>query len=415
MRTTRLPWSRWALVALALAALARPAHAQEGAAERVVLEVRGEWEGADATARERAIDRAFASAVERGLRSLVSEDALAQHRAAIDKSVVRRARLFVSSYRVLSENAAGQRVQVVVSATVDLGKLRTALTEIKVPVSAAGAPRSESGTGPAALLLLKVTTPDGTSANFGRGGGETGAAGAALEREIQALGLRLRSAGDQAVAVSTGEGDPLLPLGDEAALDLARRVGAASVWIAGLEVRSDGPIRSTRLKGAIGRGKLRVLDAGGELVAESEAEGAGFDRSVDDAAAAAARDLSQRLTGAAAGKVTSRWSAAASSGPQILVRIRGAHTWASIGALIHRLGATSGVDAVHAREVVRGRIALGVETRMAPARIASALQQTRLPSGTLVVQARGERQVDVEIRGDTAVQGFEDSSDAVVE
>jgi hypothetical protein len=399
----------------ALAALCglSPALAQDG--DRVVLEVRGESEGNDAAARGRAVDRAFAAAVERGLRGLVGERDLAQNRAALDKGVIRRARLFVSSYRVTGEKVDGGRTQVSVSATVDLAKLRGAVAELKIPVTGAGGGGGPSeGSGPSAVLLLKVTTPDGTSASFGRGGDDGGAAGAALAREIQALGLRLRSAGGEAVAVSSSEGDPLLPVGDEAGVELARRLGASSVWIAGVDVRSDGPIRSTKLQGAIARGKLRVLDAErGELIAEAEAEGAGFERAVAQAAAAAARDVSQRLAGSASGRVSGRWSAAASTGgPQIVVRVRGATTWASIAALIHKLGGTSGIDAVHAREVLRGRIALGVETRLAPARVASALQQARLPSGTLTVQARGERQVDVEVRGDTAIQGMQDSGDA---
>ncbi|HWM88869.1 MAG TPA: hypothetical protein VNO33_23620 [Kofleriaceae bacterium] len=403
-----------ALLAGVTLAIAVPARAQESS-ERIAIEVRGEWAGTDQAARGRAVDQAFASAVERGLRGLVGEKDRAQHRDAIDKAVVRRARLFLASYRVLSESRDGGKTQVVVSATVDLAKLRATLTELKVPVAAGrGGSAAPEGGGAAALLLLKVTTPDGTVANFGRGGGDGGAAGDALAREIQAMGLRLRSASGEAIAVTTSEGDPLLPVGDEAAVELARRLGVASVWVVGMDVRADGPIRGTRLLGAAGRGKLRVLDAErGQLIAESEAGGAGFERGLGQAAAAAARDLSQHLAGAVAGKVDERWSAAASAGgPIVLVRVRGAHTWASIGALIHKLGGTSGVDAVHAREVVRGRIALGVETRLAPARVASALQQARLPSGTLTAQARGERQVDVEIRGDTAITGVEDSGDA---
>ena len=424
MMTTRLRavGLAGAVLACALAA-GGSANAQD---DRVVLEVRGDWAGADSAARERAIDQAFAAAVERGLTGLVADRDRAQNRAAIDKNVLRRARIYVSSYRVLSEKVDGGHTQVVVSATVDLGKLRSALGEIKVPVSggASGSsgssgstPADAGGTGPAAVLLIKVTTPDGTSANFGRGGDDGGAAADALTREMQSLGLRVRSAIGEQVAVSGAEGDPLLPLGDEAAVDLARRLGATAVWIAGIEVRADGTIRSTRLQGAVGRGKLRVLDAErGEVIAEGEVEGAGFDRAPGQAAAAAARDLSHRLAGQAAGKVGERWAAAVNTGgPQVVVRVRGAQTWASIAALIHKLGATTGVDAVHAREVVRGRIALGVETRLPPARVASAIQQVRLPSGTLSAQARGERQVDVEIRGDTAIQGIEESSDAAPE
>jgi hypothetical protein len=419
-RPARRPIGIACALAAAFLGFAPAARAQDQ--ERVVMEVRGEWAGTDSAARGRAIDQAFAAAVERGLRGLVGDRDRAEHKAAIDKGVVRRARLFVTSYRVVSEKAEGGRTQVAVSATVDVGKMRAALAELKVPVSAAAAGRGSAlvpsegaggGGGPAAVLLLKVTTPEGTVASFGRGGGDGGAAGAALAREIQGMGVRLRPAGGEQVAVSS-EGDPLLPLGDEAAVDLARRLGAASAWVVGMEIRSDGAIRGTRLQGAAGRGKLRVLDAErGEVFAESEAEGAGFDRALEEATAAAARDLSGRLAGAVSGKIGERWAATASAGgPQILVRVRGATTWASIAALIHKLGATTGIEAVHAREVVRGRVALGVETRLAPARVASALQQVRLPSGTVTAQSRGERQVDVEVRGDTAVTGAEDSGDA---
>lgn len=419
----------WVGAACALVALTaigiRPARAQQGEAGRVSLEVRGEWAGTDDAARGRAVDQAFATAVQRALASLVSDKDREAHRDELDKGVVRRARLFVASYRVTSEKADGGRTQVAVSATLDLDKLRAALAELKVPVAAGatgqlGASFSPSGGGggPSAVLLIVVSTPDGTVANFGRGGGDGGAAGDALGRELQSLGLTVRSPRGQQVAVTTGEGagGSLLPVGDEAAVDLARRVGAGSAWVVGMDVRADGVIRSTRLQGAAGRGKLRVIDVErGEVIAEAEADAAGFDRAVDQAAAVAARELAQRLTRAVSSKVSERWSAPASTGgPQVVVRVRGAHSWASIGALIHKLGSTSGVDAVHAREVVRGRVALGVETRLAPARVAAALLQARLPAGTIAAQARGERQVDVEIRGDTTtpVTGAQDSGDA---
>lgn len=400
----------------ALAALAGSALAQAGG--RVAVEVRGEWAGTDQAARGRAIDQAFATAVERALGALVGAGDRAERAADLEKNVIRRARLFVASYRVTGEKTDGEKTRVSVSATLDIDKLRAALAELKVPVAAGasvGAALSPSGGGGAsALLLVVVATPEGTVANFGRGGGDGGAAADALERELQSLGLSVRSARDEQVAVTSGETGSLLPVGDEAAVDLARRVGAGSVWVVGMDVRADGIIRSTHLHGAAGKARLRVLDAGrGEAVAEAEVEGAGFDRAIDRAAAVAARDLAQRLARAVSSKVAERWSApAAAGGPQVIVRVRGARSWAAIGALIHKLGATGGVEAVHAREVMRGRIALGVETRIGTARIASALQQARLPSGTVAAQPRGERQVDVEIRGDVPLTGAQDSGDA---
>ncbi|HLU68615.1 MAG TPA: hypothetical protein VKZ63_20180 [Kofleriaceae bacterium] len=267
------------------------------------------------------------------------------------------------------------------------------------PVRAAAA--TPTAGAPTAVLLLVVTTPEGTAATFGQGGGQAGPAGEALAREVEALGFQLRSAAGQTVAVS-GEGDPLLPVGDQAALDLARRLGASSAWVVGLDVRPDGPIRGTRLTGAAGRGKLRVLDvAAGSAVASAEAVGAGYDAALAPAAAAAGRDAIARLAASVTGEVRSRWPKAASGGPTVLIRLRGARTWSSISAIIHRLGATEGVRAVHPRQVWQGRVALAVDTGLSAARVAAAVERARLPRGTVRAAARGSAEVEAEVRGET--------------
>src|SRR5262245_26380061 len=84
-------------------------------------------------------------------------------------------------------------------------------------------PGSAAGGKPTAVLLLVVTSPSDTTATFGQRAGDGGAAGAALAHQIEALGFRLRPAAGQAIAVSGEGADPLLPVGDQAAVDLARR------------------------------------------------------------------------------------------------------------------------------------------------------------------------------------------------
>ncbi|HEY8142833.1 MAG TPA: hypothetical protein VIG06_09180 [Kofleriaceae bacterium] len=259
---------------------------------------------------------------------------------------------------------------------------------------------------PGAVLLLVATTPDGTVATFGQSGGDGGAAGAALARAVEALGFTLKSAAGQPVAVTTeGGGNSLVPVGDQSALEVARKAGAGAAFVVGVHVKADGGIRGTRLLGAAGRGQLRLLDVqSGAAVASADLEGAGFDAALDRAAAAAGRDIAERLVRAIEGPATARWpvSAPASSGAFVTVDVRGARAWSSVAAIIQKLGATEGVSAVHARDVRRGHIALAVETRLAARNLAAAVERARLPSGTVRATARGDSQVQVEIRGDSA-------------
>jgi hypothetical protein len=273
------------------------------------------------------------------------------------------------------------------------------------PAHAGDASAPASGR-PSAVLLLVATTPDGTVATFGQSGADGGAAGGALARELEALGFRLRSAAGQTVAV-TGEGNSsLLPVGDQAALDLARKVGAAAAWVVGINVKADGVIRGTRLLGAAGRGQVRLLDVqSGNTVASAEIDGAGYDGALDRAAAAAARDVAERLVREVEPEAARRWPSGSSGGAAIAVEVRGARRWSSIAAIIQRLGTTEGVLAVHAREVRRGRVVLGVETRLAAAKVAAAVERARLPSGTARASARNDSQVTAEIRGESSAPG----------
>ncbi|HEU5055532.1 MAG TPA: hypothetical protein VFU21_03380 [Kofleriaceae bacterium] len=260
---------------------------------------------------------------------------------------------------------------------------------------------------PGAVLLLVATTPDGTVTTFGQSGGDGGATGAALARAVEALGFRLKSAAGQPVAVTTegGGSGSLVPLGDAAALDVARKLGAGVAFVVGVHVKPDGGIRGTNLLGAAGRGQLRLLDAqSGAAVASADLEGAGFDAAADRAAAAAGRDIAERLMRAIEGPANNRWptSAASAGGATVVVEVRGARAWSSVSAIIQKLGATEGVAAVHARDVRRGHIALAVETRLAARNLAASVERARLPSGTLRATARGDSQVQVEIRGDAA-------------
>ncbi|HUS68651.1 MAG TPA: hypothetical protein VMZ28_29145 [Kofleriaceae bacterium] len=272
--------------------------------------------------------------------------------------------------------------------------------------SLAAAPSARAGDR-TAVLLLKRSTPERTVTTFGKEGKDASEVAQTMAREIEALGFKLAPAIGQQIAV-TGESDPRLPIGDAAALELARKVGAQVAWVVGIDVRPDGRVRATRLEGAAGRGAVRVLEVGsGNAVATADVEGAGFDATASGASTMAARDISERLARAVGGELTTRWPASGGGGddgPSVTVRVRGARTWNSIAAVIRRLATTEGISAVHPRDVRRGRVSLSVDTRLTAGKVASAAERARLPSGTARAAARGA-EVDVEIRGETTFTG----------
>ena len=423
-------------------ALAGPAPgvAGEPTPARAVVTSAGRWPGLSQTARTRAIDQAFAAAIGQQLDRWLTASERAAHQDALDRDVTGRARLYVASYRVAGEQQSGGQTSVTVEVTLDLDKLGATLNELGLtpgagsgtvgatpaaagPAAMAPSPAGTTAGGvgqPTAILLLKVTTPSGTITTFGQGGGSGGEAGAALARELDAMGFSLRQTAGQSVAVSAsgeapeGDAQALLPVGDQAAVDLARRVGASAAWVVGIDIRPDGTIRGTHLLGAAGRAAVRVLDAtAGNVVAQGQVDGAGYDAGLPGAAEMAARELSQHIARAVESGVTGRWppSGATRGGPVVLVHVRGARTWNPVAALIHRLGGLSGVSAVDASEVTRGRITLAVATSLAPGKLAAALLQTRLPSGRLSATPRGD-QVEVEIRGETTFAPSPDQAEA---
>jgi hypothetical protein len=172
--------------------------------------------------------------------------------------------------------------------------------------------------------------------------------------------------------------------------------------VVGLEIQPDGPIRGTRLTGAAARGALRVLDvATGRAVGQAEARGGGFDVALPGALTGAAQDAAARLVVPVSRDVSAHWPPAISSRGAVMVRVRGARTWGSIGAIIQKLGTTEGISAVHASQVWRGRIALAVETALAPARVAAIIERARLPRGTVRAAARGRAEIEAEVHGES--------------
>jgi len=251
-----------------------------------------------------------------------------------------------------------------------------------------------------AVLLLKVSTPGGTRVNFGASSDvdPNDPIVALFRRSLTDLGIDMVAVEAGPVAV-TPESGGLAPLGDRAALDLARASGANSAWIVGIESSGDGRIRGTSLAGAAGNGEVRVLAVdSGDVIASARSGGASFDSDGNRAAMRAAAEIAGELVAAVAQPVASRWPRQAGGWSKVVVQIRGARTWSPVSAIIHKLGSTEGVGAVHARSI-SAIVDLAVDTERSAAAMASTIERARLIRGSARARAAGS-QVIVDIHGD---------------
>lgn len=398
---------RGIVMTAALAAALAPAAVTRAWAETVRIEVAGEAPASAADARTRALDAAFADAVSRALEQMVDADTLRRHRDAITDVTVRRARRFIRSYRVLSEDAAGERVRVRISALVDVGGLREALAGAGVEVAAAPAPPEAAGAGRSAVLLLRahvagavLTSFTGAGEISGEHGGEHagehpgdgGVAGRELARQLAGQGMALRQVAPGSVisAVSAG-----LPVDDQTAARVAQEAGAEGALVASVEVAPAERIRGTGLHGAAGRGILRVLDATtGELVAAADVSAGGFADTPGVALDLAAAELGRALAAAVAEPVAAHWQPSVAEDGALLVAIHGHQGWQHVDRIIEHLSRSSGIQRVWPCRVGAGGVVLAVDAdadgARARRRVAALLRQLSLPDAGIAIDQAGD-------------------------
>lgn len=393
-----------AIVCAALIAGAAPSAAAQTTAS---ITATGRAEAADATpsrsARQVAIDRAFADAINQQLARELTTTERRRGRDVLQREIVRRARLYVRSFKVVSEASEDGRLVVTIRAAVDQDKLRGKLAELGIDgAGARPAPSLPTGSRPPLVVILHASRGEVVDTTFGARGGPGGPAGVALAAQFDALGFALASAAGSEAPTSTDAGASL-PVGDSAAVELARRVGAGGAVVVGIDVTGDGPIRSTSLRGAAGTGTVRVIDAAtGAVVARGRVDAAGFGDSERAAVDTAAATLGRLVADDVAGAVTRHWpSAVATPDDGRIVVVRGAARWPSVTAVMARLRRVPGTRGVAIRRLQAGTVALVVGTSLTPAQLVRQLRGVALPLGTASVRVAGDR-VDVIIDGDAA-------------
>ena len=412
-RRAALVGAAWiaALVGLSSSAAAQ---SSQPVPDQIHIEARGEAEittqSVPANARTRALDRAFAAALGRVLDDLVAADARQQYQRELTARVIRRARRYVRSFRVLEEGEQGGRLRVRIAASVDVAALRPVLTEIGItavsgravapmPVTESGS--SRGGRRPAVAVFIRANYDGEVQYNYGASGRDGGVFGQSFLRLLDQHGYQVAAA---AGVAADPEPQALLPLSDRAAVELARHVGAGGAFIVDFTAEPEGLIRATRFVGATGRAAIRVLDAAsqdGELIAQIRASSAGFAETIAAAFGAAADDTALQLVANVAVAVDEYWPPQVSVGDDAMtIEIRGYRDWSSVAALLQHLAATRGIRRVWPVELGSRGVALAVESDLDQRRLLSVIRRAQMPaSQRMVVRKTGQRELEVEVRG----------------
>ena len=450
MRRRRIGTARFATgLALLVSLVIVPAvsHGDEDG-DIVSVEADGEADADEDEARKEAIDRAFIAAVSDTVRQMIDRDVRREYRGDIRRKILRRARIYVRSYKVLEEVEEGGQLRVRIRAKVRLNKLRDTLSDIGIEVQPDGDGDgdrnngdrdgdgdgdgdgdvsvsdgdvsdgdSQGGPRPKVAVLLLSRVDGETQVTFGADGSDGGATGQALSQALRGQGFNVVSATGSGSAPSgdgDGDGDDdddgdsasrRMPMSDEAAAALARQIGAGGVFLIGSSTQSDGSIRGTRMFGAQGRAKIRVLDITGSeilVVARANVRGAGFGGDQAAALDAAGTDTAGRLLADVAAEVSAYWPPVVKdTGGAVTVEIRGYRGWQSIASLLRALNKTRGIDRAWPLEVGGRGVIVAVETSLEQRRLISAIRRADIPTARrLSVSALGDRSLEVRIRGD---------------
>ena len=381
------------------------------AADTLRVEATGQAETRDPAARGNALDTAFAEAVSRALSNILPAATRQRYQAVLLDQVIRRARLYIHSYKVVEERAQGPLLRVRIAAQVDMDGLRDRLAALGIDsgASGSGAPaggRAAAGR-PRTALLLHATVDGETFATFGHPGGDGGAVGRALAHLLGEQGFELTPTAGMRTPVSR-EPARGVPLDDRAAALLAQDTGADTAFVVGVELGGARNIRGTVLYGAAGRGTVRVLDVAGtdaHLVAAAEVSGGGFAGTPAAARAAAAETLASRLAASVAEATAAYWPPALPADGALLLAIEGFTGWQNVAALIDHLSRTHGIRRVWPRRVGAGGVLLAVDTELSRNRVASALRLAVLPSAQLALGKADERGLRVVLQEQPAATG----------
>ena len=248
-------------VLFVLAAMTSVARAEDIAS----YETEGDAEVSGSDPRVAALDEAFGRAVSLAIADVVAADVRSANKAALDRELVGRARLWVAKFTVLKDTTADDRRQLKVTVRVDRDKVRAKLAELTIPTMTAG----EASKGRSVAVLLRVGDGDSVRASYGATAEKELPGLGALSSALRAGGMTVKRA-PAAGPAARAEGE--LPLGDEEAESLATEAKVDLAAVAGVSIGRAVPVRGIASSGVLVTAHVRMIERRGrKLVGQGAA------------------------------------------------------------------------------------------------------------------------------------------------
>lgn len=205
----------------------------------VAYEADGDAPASAVDARNLAADDAFARAVSHAVDDLVAGDVRTANKQLIDREIIGHARLWVGGWSVTKDETEDGRRQLTVTAKLKLDKLRARLEELKITTKdITAAQAAPVGDQRAVAILLRVATPKGVHASFGKNADRDTVGLAAMATLFRGAGMIVRRTGEAGTPL---EGE--LPISDADAETVADAAKADMIAIVGVSVGEPQPVR----------------------------------------------------------------------------------------------------------------------------------------------------------------------------
>lgn len=318
----------------------------ESAGAQEVVQAQGEaaiHRGLVDVARDKAIDNALRSAVEKVAGVLITSTSEVEDYKLKMERILSESTGFITSYKILSENRQGELYTVVIEAEVGTGKLKDRMNAINLVISRKAKPR---------LLLL-----------FSEQGQKDAMAEAAMAKYFLAKGFKLidseRVARDGGVPRSLNSGSDTVALSN-----VAHRNGAEIVILGQIEAMTNsfniGGIEMFTNKVVVSC-KVINSDTGEVIATESESKSA---PGVKGDFKAVTEETVEKISRTLMDSVLDRWSSELVNTTTVKVFISGLENYEDLPVIKELLALeVKGFKEALQRSYTNGRVELDLETR----------------------------------------------------
>jgi hypothetical protein len=353
------------------------------------LIVEAEADAGASDARTVALDAAYASATRQAAKQLADPASVTSNRAAFDKEIIGRSRLWVASVAVISDNVVDGRRRLKVSVRIDSAKLSSRLQQLGIALASVVAEPVVAVTPAISITLLgRVVVPSETLATYGANATAKIPQFDELQQTFVKRGYRMRPAPASGPAANRERG---LPLSDSQAQAFAGDAKADTAFVVGLHLSEPAPVRGERGDFVLGVARARWVqrDASRIPVAIDVIR-------TELAAASDAAALQQRLVHQISEAIVDKLPSADRSAPTmssgegvIVLQIARPVSASVVSALVKMLSTQAGVTRVDLTQVTAGGFVVSVATVQTAAKLATIVRRLTVQDRPMSADDKG--------------------------